>query len=130
MAGGEMCSDPVELEPSLGRGGLHVVLPDVKHAGGLRQAQRLAALAAAHGASVSPHNPTSPVGTAASLHLAGLVPNLLNLEFAYGETEWRPRTTVPTEEPRAGTLRVPTGPGLGITTNEDLIHFQAIGGKR
>ncbi|MBJ7603386.1 MAG: mandelate racemase/muconate lactonizing enzyme family protein [Candidatus Dormibacteraeota bacterium] len=126
LAGGEMCSQPDLLQPSLGKGGLRIVLPDVKHAGGLLAARRLAQLAASQGAEVSPHNPTSPVGCAGSLQLAALVPSLSVLEFAYGEVGWRPVCVLPEERPLAGRLTVPAGPGLGITTNPKFIEFRSL----
>ena len=45
-----------------------VVMPDVKHCGGLTEARRIAAIADLYGVAVSPHNPSGPVATAASVH--------------------------------------------------------------
>lgn len=91
-----------------------VVMPDVKHCGGIGEALRISAHADALGIAVSPHNPAGPVSTAASLHLCAVLPNFTELEYQWNEVPWRGELCVPGERVRDGCLEVPDGPGLGI----------------
>jgi galactonate dehydratase len=121
IAGGEFVGESVELAPAVEQRLLDVVMPDVKHAGGLLSAAALARAFAA--TEVSPHNPSGPIATAASAHLFAAVPNTAILEYAYGEVDWRPELLSGDETVRDGQLVVPTGPGLGVdldTTNSRL----------
>jgi galactonate dehydratase len=62
-------------------------MPDAKHAGGLEEIRRIAALAQTAGVEIAPHNPTGPVCHAHSVHLCSVIPNFLLLEVQFGETE-------------------------------------------
>lgn len=64
-----------------------VLMPDAKHAGGLEEIRRIAALAQTAGIEIAPHNPTGPVCHAHSVHLCAVIPNFLLLEVQFGETE-------------------------------------------
>lgn len=110
-----------EHEADLGRfalllaAGVRYLMPDVKHCGGLWQALRVAALAEAHGAVLTPHNPSGPVSRAASVHVCAVVPNAGPLELPWGEVPWRGDLLRPAERVETGSLPVPTAPGLGVT---------------
>ncbi len=110
-----------EHEADLGRfarllaAGVRYLMPDVKHCGGLWQALRVAALAEAHGAVLTPHNPSGPVSQAASVHVCAVVPNAGPLEFPWGEVPWRGDLVRPAEHVEGGALPVPSAPGLGAT---------------
>ena len=125
IAGGEFSADPTELEPAVEQRLLDVVMPDVKHAGGLLGAARLArALGAVE---ISPHNPCGPIATAASAHLFAALPNASVLEFAHGEVDWRAELVFGNEEVTNGQLVLAPGPGLGVeldTTNSRLHHVR------
>ena len=64
-------------------------MPDVKHCGGLLELTRIAAMAAADGVTVAPHNPSGPVSTAASVQVCAGMKNVNYLELQYGEVGWR-----------------------------------------
>jgi galactonate dehydratase len=110
LAGGEFASAAGEVRAAGGL--LDVVMPDVKHAGGVRAALELARAAADGGAEVSFHNPSGPVATAFSAHLTGVVPGVL--EYMFGEADWRPGVARPAERLRDGLLHLPDGPGAGL----------------
>ena len=57
----------------------------------------------------------------ASLQLCGVIPNLLILEYQWGEADWRSDLVVPSESVVDGCLRVPETPGLGVRLNEALL---------
>jgi galactonate dehydratase len=68
-----------------------VIMPDAKHVGGF--GPLLNVLEMANGAiEVSPHNPSGPVSTAASLHAAALFPDAVrSLEYAFDRARARAR---------------------------------------
>ncbi|MFI6515779.1 enolase C-terminal domain-like protein [Spirillospora sp. NPDC050679] len=116
LAGGEFAADPAQVLAA--RGLLDVVMPDVKHAGGVDAALALARAAADGGAAVSFHNPSGPIATAVSAHLTGVVPGVL--EFMFGEADWRPRVVGGAERVRDGLLHLSQSPGIGLDL--DVTH--------
>ena len=70
---------------------------------------------------VIPHNPLSPVSTAACIQLDACIPNFALQEYT-GESE-PPKSELLVEplELIDGYLTVPEGPGLGIELNEDAL---------
>ncbi len=92
-----------------------VLMPDVKHAGGLVEIQRIAALAQTAGIEVAPHNPTGPVCHAHSVHLCATLPNFLWLEVQFGETEaFFTLVEGASLRFRDGVASLPQRPGLGV----------------
>jgi galactonate dehydratase len=120
IATGERLHTIYEFEMLLQRGAVQYVRPDVCMAGGLTHSKKIAALAEAHHAGVVPHNPLSPVSTAACLQLAACIPNFAIQEYPKGELE-PPKseiveTTLRVED---GFLIIPDAPGIGITLAKD-----------
>jgi galactonate dehydratase len=101
---------------------LDIIMPDVKHVGGILELRKVAALAEAGRVSVSPHNPSGPVSTLASVHAAATIPNFLALEYPWGETLWRGELLTPPEVIADGAIAVPERPGLGYTLNEETVR--------
>ena len=99
-----------------------VLMPDVKHAGGIQECVRIASLAEVRELPVAPHNPAGPVSTAASVHLCAVLPNFLILEYAWGEVPWRSALIAPAENIVDGYLDVPTAPGLGIELLNEAVE--------
>jgi len=99
-----------------------VIMPDVKHNGGLLESQQIAAAARMGQLLVAPHNPSGPVASAATAQLFSTVPNFYILEHAWGEVEWRADLLDPPERIEQGELVLPEGPGLGHRLNPDLVE--------
>ncbi|HEX5529337.1 MAG TPA: mandelate racemase/muconate lactonizing enzyme family protein, partial [Methylomirabilota bacterium] len=100
--------------------------PDVAIAGGITEAQRIAALAAAHELTVAPHLWGSAILFAAGLHLAVSTPCVTLLEFSRGHN---PLLNDLVEERVAledGHVLAPTGPGLGLTLRKDFVARVAV----
>jgi len=118
LAGAESLSGLAAYRPLVEAGCYDVLMPDAKHAGGLEEILRIAALAQTAGVEIAPHNPTGPVCHAHSVHLCATIPNFLVLEVQYGETEAF-FDIVQGESLRflQGTAPLPQAPGLGITLN-------------
>ncbi len=129
LAGGEQALSLEEIVPACDAGLLDVVMPDVKHAG-LAGALAVARYAAGRGLRVSLHNPTGPIATAASLHVAAVLADFTRLEFMYGELPDRGSLVTPTERPRGGRLGVPLGPGLGAALDLAGTSFTMLAAAR
>lgn len=115
LAGAESLAGIGAYRPVIEGGCYDVLMPDVKHAGGIEEIRRIAALAQAAGIEIAPHNPTGPVCHAHSVHLCAVVPNFLVLEVQFGETETF-FEMIEGESLRfvRGAAPLPRGPGLGI----------------
>ena len=119
IATGEWFHSIHEFAMLLKRGAVQYVRPDVCMAGGLSHGKKIAAIAEAHYVGVVPHNPLSPVSTAACLQLAACIPNFALQEYPTGEHEPPKseivKTTIKLEN---GYLIIPTEPGIGIELAE------------
>jgi galactonate dehydratase len=122
MAGGELLYGIAGFTPLIRNRAVQVIMPDVKHCGGLLELTRIAAVAESEGLSVAPHNPSGPVATAASIHACAVLKNFHSLELQWGEVDWRSELLTPPEQFETGTVRVPDRPGLGIELNEAVVR--------
>lgn len=113
IATGERLRTLSAFDRLLKQGHVDYILPDVKHVGGLLGLKKIAALAEAQRVMVTPHNPSGPVATAASVQCMSSVPNFAILEYAWGEVEWRASLISPPEKIVNGFIEVPALPGLG-----------------
>lgn len=122
MAGGEVLYGVAGFSALSRRRAVNVIMPDVKHCGGLLELTRIAAMADADGVSVAPHNPSGPVSTAASVQVCAVIRNFRLLEFQWGEASWRHDLVTPSERFAGGTIEVPDRPGFGIALNDAVVR--------
>jgi galactonate dehydratase len=101
-----------------------VIQPDLCHDGGIKETLKIAALAETYHIMVAPHNPNGPVGTAASVHAAAVMPNFLILEYAMSPTRDACQAASEAEcfKARNGRIELPTKPGLGIELDEEYLE--------
>ena len=125
MAGGEFLFGMAGFAPLCERHAVDVVMPDVKHCGGLTEARRIAAVADLYGVAVSPHNPSGPVATAASVQLCAAMSNFDILEHQWGEVAWRGDLLDPPEQFENGRISVSDAPGFGVELNETVAREHA-----
>ena len=118
IATGERFTTIFEYQQLLEAKAASYVRPDLCLCGGLSGCRKVAAMAEAHHVKVIPHNPLSPVSTAACVQLDACIPNFALQEYT-GESE-PPKSGLLLDplELAGGYLAVPDGPGLGITLNE------------
>ncbi|MFQ5993798.1 MAG: galactonate dehydratase [Acidiferrobacterales bacterium] len=131
IATGERLHTIHEFEMLLARGAVQYVRPDVCLCGGLTHSKKIAALAEARYVGVVPHNPLSPVSTAACVQLAACIPNFTLQEYPLVEGTARAahipmggeavaaglvKTSLKVED---GFIVVPNGPGIGTELAED-----------
>ena len=115
IATGERLHTLQEFQMLLTRGAVQYVRPDVCLVGGISGTKKIAALAEAHYVGVVPHNPLSPVSTAACLQVAACIPNFAIQEYPIGED--RPPKSGIVQTPvqcEQGFLIIPDAPGIGI----------------
>jgi galactonate dehydratase len=121
IATGERLHTIYEFEMLLARNAVQYVRPDVCMCGGITGAKKIAALAEARHVGVVPHNPLSPVSTAACIQIAAAVPNFALQEYPIGE-DVPPKSEIVKStitHDGKGYLIIPTTPGIGIELAPD-----------
>jgi galactonate dehydratase len=118
IATGERFTTIFEYQQLLEAKATSYVRPDLCLCGGLTGSKKVAAMAEAHHVKVIPHNPLSPISTAACVQLDACIPNFALQEYT-GESE-PPKSDLLVEPLKLvdGYLIVPEGPGLGVELNE------------
>jgi L-alanine-DL-glutamate epimerase-like enolase superfamily enzyme len=117
----------------LGEDTLDIAAPDMARCGGLAEFRRIAALCDVHGVVMAPHNLTSPVGTLASVHACASIPNVYAVEYRGGDAPWWEDVVRLTGDGgpilEAGTIDVPTGPGLGVEIDPEAARDRLVEGS-
>jgi galactonate dehydratase len=111
LAAGELFWGNGRFDEIAENGWAHVIMPDVKHVGGF--GPLLDALRRSAGRiEVSPHNPSGPISTAASLHAAAVHPQTVrSLEYSFDRKQTRRSTGERIED---GVLLLRDAPGWGV----------------
>lgn len=135
IATGERLHTVQEFQMLLSRGAMDYARVSVCLAGGITGARKIATLAEAYGVSIVPHNPLSPVSTAACLQIGLAVDNCAMVELpdhanasaAELYTSKRAQEAAaldqaqiafPVPEVKDGFIPAPTAPGLGLALVE------------
>jgi galactonate dehydratase len=137
IATGERIHTPQEFEMLLERNAVAYVRTSVCVCGGITGARKIAAIAEAHNAQIVPHNPLSPISTAACLQVAASIENFAIQELPDHNTVSATErytssnkiqntnfkqsdmvTWVPTVE--HGFANLPTAPGIGADLIPDV----------
>jgi len=126
MAGGEVLFGVAGFAGLTRTRAVNVIMPDVKHCGGLLELTRIAAMADADGVAVAPHNPSGPVSTAATVQVCAGLRNFRLLEFQWGEAAWRRDVLEPPEQFVNGSIAVPARPGFGVELNDRVVRAHPI----
>lgn len=123
VATGERFTSIHQFKQLLEVNGCSYIRPDLCLCLGISGSKKAAALAEAHHVKVIPHNPLSPISTAACVQLDACIPNFTLQEYT-GEA-LPPKSTL-VKQPLAlerGYLKVPETPGLGVE-----LDMESIGG--
>ena len=138
IATGERIHTIFEFEMLLSRNAMSYVRADVCNCGGLTGARKIAAIAEAHNAMMVPHNPLSPVSTAACMQFSAATENFAILEMPdhdgtaatnrytserdFSETTSFTQRDLVTWVPEIenGYAILPEGPGLGVDLKPDI----------
>ena len=117
VAGGESGYGVEFFERLLDERAAAIVMPDVKHCGGVVEAVRTGRSAIGRGGGCSLHSPAGPISLLAGGHVTAAVDGALPLEHAVHEVDWRADLIEPAERIAAGRLRLPAAAGLGAALN-------------
>jgi D-galactarolactone cycloisomerase len=103
-----------------------VAMPDIGRVGGIQEARNICALAESYGIPVSPHNFSSGVLLAATIHLMAATPNTWLLELDSSDNAVYEELLVAPLEISNGYVQVPDHPGLGVKLNDEIIRQYGI----
>lgn len=122
IATGENLYTSAGFEPLWAAEACDYVMPDILRCGGLEQARQICSHAIRHGVVPSPHNYSSGVGLAATLHLMAALPETQLLEFDPTGTAIYEDLFVEPLIVENGQVSVPTAPGLGVKLTDELVE--------
>jgi L-alanine-DL-glutamate epimerase-like enolase superfamily enzyme len=100
-----------------------ILHPDLATSGGILETKKIGDAIQEHGVAMAMHFAGSPVACMASAHCAAATENFLVLENHSVDVPWWSDLVDGVEKPivNHGFVTVPSGPGLGITLNEDAV---------
>lgn len=136
IATGERMFSRFEFKNLLKDGVVDIIQPDLSHAGGITECKKIFAMAEAFDVAVAPHCPLGPIALAACLQVDATSYNAVIQEQSLGihynqGNDLLDYITDPTVFAYSdGHVNIPSGPGLGITVNEEYVRKMAESGHR
>ena len=124
IATGERLVTKYEFSNLLEKQAAQIIQMDVGQCGGIMEAKKIASIAEAHYAVIAPHMACGPVAAAAAIQVDTCSPNFLIQEANQG-----PLHKTIFKEPLVfenGFITPPTGPGLGVEFDEDVIRDRIV----
>lgn len=122
VASGERIHVRHEFRELFERQAADILQVDITGCGGLLEAKKIAGWAEAYYLLMAPHNVGGPISTAAALHLAAATPNFKIQEHFNDFGEQHVKESAPgNPEVSDGYFPLPSGPGLGVTLDADLV---------
>ena len=112
------------FEPLIKGHAVSVIHPDILTCGGALELKKIADMADENGVAVAIHMAESPIACMAAVHVAAAMHNVLAMELHSVDVPWWADLVkgLPAPLVENGFIKVPDGPGLGITElNEELI---------
>lgn len=102
-----------------------IAMPDIGRVGGIQETKNICSLADAYGVPVSPHNFSSGILLAATIHLMASTPNTMFLEYDSSKNAvYEELLEEPIKFDNAGRIEVPKNPGLGVQLPSNIKkHF-------
>ena len=131
IATGERMFSRWDFKKILTEGYVDIIQPDLSHAGGITECKKIAAMAEAFDVAVAPHCPLGPVALAACAQLDMCTPNAFIQEQSMGIHYNQGGDLLDYLEDatpfryRDGFIEPLTGPGLGVTVDEQKIRKMA-----
>ncbi|KAF5252627.1 hypothetical protein FANTH_2522 [Fusarium anthophilum] len=130
IAFGERLYTRWDIKRFLEDSSVDILQPDIAHAGGISETKRIATMAEAYDVAIAPHCPLGPIAFAASVQVALSSPNFAILEMSLGmhyNTEAGDIDLLTyLKDPsvfdlEGGHVKAPTGYGLGIEIDEEMV---------
>lgn len=125
LAAGENCCTSFQFNEMISRNAVTWVQPSVTKVGGITEYARVVALADRSNTAVMPHSPYFGPGLIATLQMLSLREDASFLEMFYMDRDaclWGDALKLEA----GGTIRVPTGPGLGLAPDRGVIERYAV----
>jgi L-alanine-DL-glutamate epimerase-like enolase superfamily enzyme len=129
IATGEKLEHPAEFLQFMANGAIHVIHPDLAFVGGLTGGRKIADLAELYYIPVVTHNVGSFVQLAATAHFGASVRNFVITECRIPQGQLYPEMSEEGIQVKDGKMKVPTGPGLGLTIRPEVMEEIIEGGK-
>lgn len=136
IATGERMYSRWDFKPLLEEGYVDIIQPDLSHAGGITEVKKIATMAEAYDVGLAPHCPLGPIALAACLQVDATSHNAFIQEQSLGIHYNKGNDLLDYIEDRSvfeyqgGHVKLPQGPGLGITINEEYVKEMAEKGHR
>ena len=104
--------------------------PDISTSGGILETHKIGDMAMEYGVPMAMHYAGLPIGAYASVHCAAATENFLACENHSLDVPWWQDLVEGVEKPiiNKGFINVPSGPGLGITLNDEAVRAHLLPG--
>jgi L-alanine-DL-glutamate epimerase-like enolase superfamily enzyme len=122
VAGGEQESSEYRFRWVIASRGLDIVQPDLHYYGGFIRSVRVARMAHAAGLLCTPHMSGSGLGYLDAAIFASVIPNPVPFTEYKGSAEIPVTSETSSLKVENGTVRVPTGPGFGVTIDPTFVR--------
>ena len=134
LAAGEALDSRATAKELIDRRCMDIIQPDISLCGGIGESLFIAELAALSGIRFMPHCWGGAITIAATMQLLSLLPDphwgfptdTPMLEIDQSENPWRTELVKRPFQLQDGFVPVPTGPGLGIEVDEDVVQKYAV----
>jgi galactonate dehydratase len=131
IATGERMYSRWDFKQIFENGAVDVIQPDLSHAGGITEVQKIAGMAEAYDVAMAPHCPLGPLALASCLQVDAVAPNALiqeqSLDIHYNEgndvLDYLADPSVFDYD--EGYIDLPDGPGLGVEVDEAYVRERA-----
>lgn len=134
IATGERMFSRWQFKSLLVDGYVDIIQPDLSHAGGITECKKIISMAEAFDVAAAPHCPLGPIALAACLqvdatcHNAFIQEQSLGIHYNQGSDLLDYLKDKSVFEFNNGFVKIPDGPGLGITIDEDHVIKMAAEG--
>jgi D-galactarolactone cycloisomerase len=130
LAGGEVLDSRFAARDHVVQRSFDIIQPDATLCGGIGEVLFIAEMARLFSVQCVPHCWAGAIAIAATLQLLSLLPPYTfgftsdepMLEIDTAENPFRDEITTARFEPREGYVDIPTGPGLGIEIDEEIVR--------
>jgi L-alanine-DL-glutamate epimerase-like enolase superfamily enzyme len=125
IGGAEAAATRFEVREWVERGRIAVAQPNIARCGGLSEIRRIAEMCELYGVEVIPHGWKTGITSAAGRHFQASSPVTPVFEYISPkvfDSLLRRELVFPEPEVTDGEMALPTGPGLGITLNEEIVE--------
>lgn len=119
IAAGENAAGLHDFVDSFEKGAIDIAQPSVTKIGGITEMRKIIAAAEAHSVQVIPHCAYFGPGNLASIHIVASLATDTLLENIYANLEASPYGDAMVA--KDGKVRVPTGPGLGVEPDMEIV---------